>query len=380
MHDVTQTPSSHSLPATALLARLERARAAATAAGLDALLVSPGSDLRYLTGYDAIPLERLTLLVLPSTGDPVLVAPFLEVAAAKASPVSELGMDIAAWHETENPYALVADLVGGAARVAVDDHMWATKALSIRDHLPNSSVVAAGGVLGRLRAVKDTAEVEALARAGAAIDAVHEQVAGLLRPGRTEREVGRDIADLIIAAGHVTVDFVIVGSGPNGASPHHELSDRVLQANEPVVVDIGGTMPDGYCSDSTRTYALGDVGDEFRSYYATLQQAQAVGVASAKVGMPCAEVDAVTRQVMVDGGIGEYFIHRTGHGIGLETHEDPYIVETNSDPLEVGHAYSVEPGFYLSGRFGARIEDIVVLTADGPRSLNNTTHDLVVID
>ena len=364
----------------ALLARLDRARAAAAAAGLDALLVSPGSDLRYLTGYDAIPLERLTLLVLPAVGEAALIAPFLEVAAAKASPIGQLGLPILAWQETENPYDLVAQAVGAAGRVAVDDHMWATKALSIRDHLPNSTVVAAGSVLGRLRAIKDGAEIAALTRAGAAIDSVHDQVAALLRPGRTEREVGRDIADLIIAAGHVRVDFVIVGSGPNGASPHHELSDRVLQPDEPVVVDIGGTMPDGYCSDSTRTYAVGDVGDEFRSHYATLQRAQAVGVAAAKVGMPCSDVDAATRQVMIDGGIGDYFIHRTGHGIGLETHEDPYIVETNKDPLEVGHAYSVEPGFYISGRYGARIEDIVVLTADGPRSVNNTTHDLVVVE
>lgn len=371
---------SHGSPTAALSARLERAQAAAAAAGLDALLVSPGSDLRYLTGYDAIPLERLTLLVLRATGEPALIAPFLEVAAAKASPVGALGLDVLAWHETESPYDIVARLVGASARVAVDDHMWAVKALNIAAALPNTKVEAAGEVLGSLRAVKDAAEVASLMAAGAAIDSVHNQVAALLRPGRTEREVGRDIADLIIAAGHVRVDFVIVGSGPNGASPHHEVSDRVIEVGDPVVVDIGGTMPDGYCSDSTRTYAVGDVGDEFRGYYATLQKAQAAGVAGAHVGLPCADLDALTRQVMVDGGIGEYFIHRTGHGIGLETHEDPYIVETNPTPLEVGHAYSVEPGFYLPGRFGARIEDIVVLTADGPVSANNTTHDLVVVD
>jgi Xaa-Pro aminopeptidase len=372
--------TTHSVPAAALSARLDRARAATAAAGLDALLVSPGPDLRYLTGYDAIPLERLTLLVLPVEGDPVLIAPFLEVAAALASPVGELGLTVRDWHETDNPYDLVGELVGTADEVAVDDHMWAVKALNIVDALPLTVVRAAGPVLGGLRAIKDAAEVEALVRAGAAIDSVHAQVAGLLRPGRTEREVGRDIAELILAAGHVSVDFVIVGSVPNGASPHHELSDRVLQANEPVVVDIGGTMPDGYCSDSTRTYAVGDVGDEYRGYYATLQAAQAAGVAAAQVGITCADVDSITRKVMVDGGIGEYFIHRTGHGIGLETHEDPYIVETNATPMEVGMAYSVEPGFYLSGRFGARIEDIVVLTDDGPKSVNHSPHELVVVD
>jgi Xaa-Pro aminopeptidase len=372
--------TTHAIPTAALSARLDRARAATAAAGLDALLVSPGPDLRYLTGYDAIPLERLTLLVLPVNGEPALIAPHLEVAAALASPVGELGISVIDWHETDNPYDLVSGLVGTAEAVAVDDHMWAVKALNIVDALPLTHVRAAGSVLGGLRAIKDAAEVEALVRAGAAIDSVHAQVAGLLRPGRTEREVGRDIAELILVAGHVSVDFVIVGSGPNGASPHHELSDRVLQANEPVVVDIGGTMPDGYCSDSTRTYAIGDVGDEYRGYYATLHAAQAAGVAAAQVGIACAEVDAITRKIMVDGGIGEYFIHRTGHGIGLETHEDPYIVETNATPMQVGMAYSVEPGFYLSGRFGARIEDIVVLTADGPKSVNHSPHELVVVD
>ena len=365
---------------SALQARLARAASAAHTAGVDALLVSPGPDLRYLVGYDAIPLERLTLLVLPAAGTPTLIAPQLEEAAALASPVGALGLPVRTWGEIEDPYAIVAELCAGAGKVAVDAHMWAEKALHIIAALPSATVVSAGPVLGELRAIKDGAEIESLRRAGAAIDSVHAQVPSLLRPGRTEREVGRDIADLIIAAGHVTVDFVIVGSGPNGASPHHELSDRVIQANEPVVVDIGGSMPDGYCSDSTRTYAVGDVGDEFRAMYATLQAAQAAGVEAAKVGVACAEVDAITRAVMVDGGIGDYFIHRTGHGIGLETHEDPYIVGTNQTLMQVGMAYSVEPGFYLSGRYGARIEDIVVLTDEGPESVNNTSHDLVVID
>jgi Xaa-Pro aminopeptidase len=365
---------------SALQVRVDRARVATAAAGLDALLVSPGPDLRYLTGYDAIPLERLTLLVLPVAGPLTLIAPHLEQAAALASPVGALDVRVRDWHETQDPYALVTEVVGSARTVAVDDHMWAVKALRIVDALPHANVRAAGSVLGRLRAIKDAAEIESLARAGAAIDSVHAQVAGLLRPGRTEREVGRDISELILAAGHVRVDFVIVGSGPNGASPHHELSDRVLLPNEPVVVDIGGTMPDGYCSDSTRTYALGDVGDEYRGYYATLLASQAAGVAAGQVGIACADVDAITRNVMIAGGVGEYFIHRTGHGIGLETHEDPYIVESNAAIMEVGMAYSVEPGFYLSGRFGARIEDIVVLTDDGPKSVNHTPHELVVVD
>ena len=376
---MTDIETAH-VSAAVLATRLERAQAAAAAAGLDAVLVSPGPDLRYLTGYQALPLERLTLLVLPAAGEPVLIAPRLEVPAALASPVGSLGLPVRPWDETDDPYALVADLAGSATSVAVDARMWAEKALRIMAALPSAQVRSAGPALGRLRAIKDAAEIAALQRAGAAIDAVHAQVPELLRPGRTERAVGRDIADLITAAGHVTVDFVIVASGPNGASPHHEVSDRVLQPNEPIVVDIGGTMPDGYCSDSTRVYALGDVGAEYREYYETLYEAQAVGVAAGRVGAACADVDAATRRVMVDGGIGDYFIHRTGHGIGLETHEDPYIVETNRTPMEVGMAYSVEPGFYVEGRFGARIEDIVVLTEDGPMSVNHAPRELVVVD
>ena len=241
-----------------LKARLTRATAATAQAGLDALLVSPGPDLRYLTGYDAIPLERLTCLVVPARGEPCIVVPELEVPAAEASSVGDLSIRIESWPETADPYALTASLIPEARQVAVDDHMWAAKVLALRDAMPQAHQRAAGEVIQGLRMRKSAAEIEALVRAGEAIDAVHAQVAGFLRPGRTEREVGADIADAILAAGHATVDFVIVASGPNGASPHHELSDRVLRSGDTVVVDIGGTMPSGYCSDSTRMYALGE--------------------------------------------------------------------------------------------------------------------------
>ena len=360
--------------------RIAQASRLTAASGWDALLITPGPDLRYLAGYDAIPLERLTCLVVPAEGDPILVAPLLEKPAAEASPVGEAGIDIRTWRETDDPYRLVAALVPGARSVGVDDRMWAVKALSFREAMPGTEQYPAGTVLSHMRMRKSPEEVAALLRAGRAIDEVHAAVPSLLRPGRTEREVGNDIAALILDAGHATVDFVIVASGPNGASPHHAVSDRVIEVGDPIVVDIGGTMPDGYCSDETRTYAIGDPGADYLGAYAELQRAQSDACAAVRPGVTCEGIDAVARDHLGSVGLGELFIHRTGHGIGLETHEEPYIVEGNTLPLEEGMTFSVEPGFYDEGRWGARIEDIVACGPDGPIMLNNRPRDLVIVD
>ncbi|NUU23647.1 MAG: M24 family metallopeptidase, partial [Streptomycetaceae bacterium] len=197
--------------------------------------------------------------------------------------------------------------------------------------------------------------------------------------GRTEREVARDIADAIIVEGHVRVDFVIVGSGPNGASPHHEVSDRVIQPGDPVVVDIGGTTEDGYCSDETRTYCVGEPPADFAAYYAVLQRAQQAQLEAVRPGITAEQLDAVGRDIIADAGYGEYFVHRTGHGIGLESHEEPYIVAGSPRPLEPGMAFSIEPGIYLPGRHGARIEDIVVCGARAGEPVNHRPHDLAVV-
>ena len=352
---------------------------ATRAAEIDALLISPGPDLRYLIGYDAIPLERLTCLVLPAEGAPRIVVPRLEYAAAAASPIGDLGTEILTWDENDDPYALVGSLLPSEALVGLDNLMWAEKVLHLRTAMPDARQVLAGTVLRELRMRKSADEVAALRRAGAAIDSVHAQVPTWLRAGRTEREVGKDIADAILAAGHVTVDFVIVASGPNGASPHHELSDRVIEQGDPVVIDIGGTMPDGYCSDSTRCYSVGEPPAEFRDYYAVLQAAQQAAFDHVRPGVSCESVDAAARDVIVAGGYGDLFFHRTGHGIGLETHEEPYIVTGNSQLLEPGMAFSIEPGIYVSGHHGARIEDIVVCGTDAGDRLNLRPRELVVL-
>lgn len=358
--------------------RLQRAQEIAGNNGIDTLVITPGADLRYLTGYAALPLERLTCLVLPSSGEPILVVPALEKHAAAAAGID---FEIATWNETDDPFALVARLAGSAATIGVDDHMWVSRAFALKEALPDVNQVLAGKVVQQLRIRKDQAEVDALREAGAAIDRVHLQVPQWLRPGRTEREVGADIAQAIVNAGHETVDFVIVGSGPNGASPHHELSDRVIEAGDPVVVDIGGTMPSGYCSDSTRNYlAAGEVPADYAKAYAVLQEAQNAQREHARAGVSAESVDRIGREIIAAAGYGEQFMHRTGHGIGQETHEEPYIVEGNSLILEAGMAFSIEPGIYLDGRYGARIEDIVICTAEGIESVNNTPRELVRVD
>jgi len=359
--------------------RLARAKKAAAESGLDALLITPSTDLRYLTGYAAMPLERLTCLVLPAAGDPVLFVPQLEEAAAEASAVGGLGLDIRAWGETEDPYALVAAMIPAARAIAVDNHMWAEKVLGLRRALPTADQRLAGDILRELRMRKSPEEIDELRRAAQAIDRVHERIGEWLRAGRSERDVGNDIADAIIAAGHVRADFVIVGSGPSGASPHHDTSDRVIQPGDPVVVDIGGTTETGYCSDETRTYVVGEPPDDFLAYYEVLLAAQIAACDAVKPGTACAAIDAAARDVIAGAGLGDYFIHRTGHGIGLDVHEDPYIVAGNTLPLEPGMTFSIEPGIYLPGRHGARIEDIVACTETGVERLNLRPRELTVL-
>ena len=358
--------------------RLERAAEAAGRAGLDALLLTPGPDLRYLTGYDTHQSERLTCLAVPAAGPAFLVVPRLELASAQASPVSGMNLDLVVWDETDDPYQAVALRLGSPATVGLAGQMWAMMVLRFRDAMPGAHQALASSALRALRIRKTPAEIAALAEAGAAIDRVHAAVPQWLRPGRTEREAAADIASAIAAAGHARIDFVIVGSGPNAAKPHHEPTGRVLREGDAVVVDIGGTMPSGYCSDCTRTYAIGAAPPDMARYYEVLRAAQEAACAAVRPGIHAEAVDAVARDAIAAAGHGEHFTHRTGHGIGLETHEDPYIVAGNTEELEPGMAFSVEPGIY-PGPHGARIEDIVVCTASGYQRLNNASRDLVVV-
>lgn len=345
---------------------------------VDVLLLSLGADLPWLTGYQAMPLERLTMLVLPIDGEATLVVPRLEAPRVEPRP-DQFG--ILAWDESEDPVALVADLAGRRRqRIAVSDRTWATFVLRLQDALPGSWWLPASLVTSPLRAAKDPTEVEALRRAAAAADRVASQLVAGEIPlvGRTEAEVSRDLGDRLLAEGHQRVNFAIVGAGPNSASPHHEPGPRVIGPDEAVVCDFGGTL-DGYCSDITRTVFTGRPPIEFRTLYDVLEEAQAMAVEAATVGTRCHDVDLVARAHIHDAGLGAYIVHRTGHGIGLEEHEDPYIAAGNTLPLAHGHAFSIEPGIYVPGRFGARIEDIVVATDDGPEPLNRVDHGLALV-
>jgi Xaa-Pro aminopeptidase len=357
--------------------------------GVDVLLLSVGPDLPYLTGYEAMPLERLTMLVVPRDGDASLVVPRLEAPRVEERP--DL-FTLLPWEETDDPVELVANLAGSPDTAAVGDRTWARFVLELQARLPRTTFHKASDVMGPLRAVKEEAEIDVLRRAGEAADRVAAQLqAGdIALVGRTEAEVSKDIGRRLVAEGHHRVNFAIVGSGPNAASPHHDATGRVIQAGEVVLCDFGGTMRGpgpaaagiGYCSDITRCVWTGgaEPPSEFRDLYAVLLEAQQAAVAAATVGTPCEDVDGVARRVITEGGYGPYFIHRTGHGIGIEEHEDPYIVGGNCEALTAGHAFSVEPGIYFPGQWGARLEDIVVASDAGPDTLNNVDHALVVVD
>jgi D-alanyl-D-alanine dipeptidase len=364
---------------TVYACRLAAAAAAAGDAGLSGLVITPGYDLCYLIGSRAQTFERLTALVLPAAGEPTVVVPRLELASVKESAVTELGLAVQDWVDGDDPYQLVAAALGGApVTTAVTDSMPALHLLPLADVLGVLPVLATE-VLRELRMLKDSAEIDALCKAGAAIDRVHARVPALLIPGRTEADVAADIAEAIVAEGHSDVAFVIVGSGPHGADPHHVCSARKLQAGDIVVVDIGGAYEPGYHSDSTRTYSIGEPNSEVVQHYSVLQRAQRAAVDAIRPGVTAGQVDAAARDVLAEAGLGEYFVHRTGHGIGLSVHEEPYIVAGNDVPLAAGMAFSVEPGIYLPGRWGARIEDIVIVTEDGAMVVNNRPHELIVV-
>ncbi|ASO20090.1 Xaa-Pro aminopeptidase [Actinoalloteichus hoggarensis] len=374
-------------PAQVLRSRLDRAREAGAAAGVDALLVAPGSDLRYLIGVAGGSRERLTTLVVPAGsggGAPVLVLPKLEGPGFAEVPAAEIGLEIVTWVDGEDPYRMVVELLSAGdtppRRVAVGDMLEALHVLALRAAGPGIEQSLTGPVLRELRIRKTAEEIDGLAAAGAAIDRVHARMGEWLRVGRTEAEIGDDIAAAIVAEGHTHPDFVIVGSGPNGASPHHRVSDRVVEAGDVVVIDIGGPVESGYNSDCTRTYVLGEPAHpDVRDAYEVLRRAQQAAVDTVRPGVTAAEIDAAARRPIEEAGLGEFFIHRTGHGIGLDVHEEPYIVGGNDLPVEEGMAFSIEPGLYLPGRWGARIEDIVVVTADGVRPVNTRSHELTVL-
>ncbi|GAP48701.1 aminopeptidase P family protein [Streptomyces azureus] len=360
-------------------ARMERAARTAAEAGLAGLLVAPGPDLVWLTGYTPPAVtERLTLLVLAAGQDPVLVVPALEAPdAQKAAGASAL--TLRDWTDGKDPYAATAALLDTSGRFGISDNAWALHLLALQQAVPGSSYTSLTEALPMLRAVKDAAEMELMTAAGAAADATFEEIRDVPFAGRREAEVAADLDRLLRRYGHEQVDFTIVASGPNGANPHHEAGDRVIERGDMVVLDFGG-LKDGYGSDTSRTVHVGEPTDEERRVHDIVREAQEAGFRAVRPGAACQDVDRAARAVIADAGYGEYFIHRTGHGIGVTTHEPPYMIEGEERPLVPGMCFSVEPGIYLPGRFGVRIEDIVTVTEDGGRRLNTTARELVIVE
>jgi Xaa-Pro aminopeptidase len=340
----------------------------------DAVMLSVGSDLPYFTGYEAMASERLTMLIVRQTGDPILLVPQLEAPRVGPGPY-----ELVVWTDTEDPVQMAVRAVGKPSRVAMGDQTWSTFTIALQRELPGVRWQLASDLTKQLRVRKDPDEIATLRAAGAAVDRVLSRIRSELRfAGRSERQVARDIAMLTVEEGHDVAAFTIVGSGPNSASPHHEPELRMVKEGDVVVCDFGGRIG-GYFSDVTRTFSVGEPGNEEKEIHALVEEANRVGRSVVGPGVPCQEVDRWARSVIAGAGHGKHFVHRTGHGIGLEVHEHPYMVEGNDQVLEPGMAFSVEPGIYLPGRFGVRIEDIVVCTETGVDALNRADRSLVVV-
>jgi Xaa-Pro aminopeptidase len=382
---VTTEAPAPTIPAHRFAERIERARAALPGHAAAALLLGVGADLRYLTGYTPILTERLTMLVLPASGRAILVAPRLEAMAAATCPAATEGIvEVVAWDETQDAHALVAErLSASGGRVLISADLWAMHVLALEDALPGRPFGLATEVLRDLRMAKDPDEIALLRLAAHAADRVLEAIASGPLVGRTEREVSLEILEGLVAEGHDAGQFAIVASGPNSASPHHHPGNRRIEAGEAVVFDLGGPFA-GYCSDMTRTVWVQGPARipptaEFLEIYDLVRRANAEATAAVRPGVPCEALDAAARSVIAAGGHGPAFLHRVGHGIGLETHEEPYLVAGNNEPLRAGVAFSIEPGVYLAERHGVRIEDIVVCGAGGADVLNEATRDLLIV-
>jgi Xaa-Pro aminopeptidase len=359
--------------------RLQAAARAAADRAIDALLITPSPDFAYLLGYRAPALERLTCLIVRADGPAALVVPRLEHPLALHE-LAELAdaIEVHAWDETDDPLRLLRRLLRGARRIGLQDQMWARFALRIRAALDPAELVEAGPAMSSLRRIKTPEEIERLRAAAAAADGAMRAITSQRLSGRSEAEVSVQIRELLLAHGHDVADFAIVASGANAASPHHTPGEHVIGEGDAVVLDIGGTRA-GYWSDTTRTAFVGEPPDAFATLYAVLRRAQEAACDAVRPGVPCSAIDAVAREIITDAGFGDAFIHRTGHGIGMEGHEEPYIVAGNDEPLRQGHAFSVEPGIYVAGVWGARIEDIVICTDAGAERLNTNPTEIYVV-
>ena len=356
-------------------ARIAAIRDLMAETGCGALMLSVGADLPYFTGYEAMPLERLTMLVVPVEADAVLVVPQLEAPRVQMRDA----FDVRPWGEAEDPVAIVAGLASSTETVALGDTTWSTFLLGLQAAMPGTRFEEASPLTRELRMRKEPEEIRYLRQAAEATDRVVSRLESMRFSGRSEVDLAAAIRSMTVEEGHDVATFDIVASGPNAASPHHEPTDREIESGDTVVVDFGGRHR-GYCSDTTRTFSVGEPKPEVAHAYEVLEAAQAAGRAAIAPGVTAASVDEATRLVIEEAGYGDRFIHRTGHGIGLEGHEHPYIVGGNQLPLEAGMAFSVEPGIYEPGEWGMRLEDVVVCGESAVDELNRSERHLRIVE
>lgn len=364
------------------LNRLNRLTKEILAHGMDGIVLMPGPNMVYLSGIHCHVSERPILLFYPADDEPAIIIPSLEAMKARDAGIPEAR--IFAWSDDEG---YTGAFQKACAHLELSDYLLGVEALHMRvlelellqRYAPGLTITHAEPVMGALRLVKDSGELAAMEKAIAIAEKAIEQLIPQIKIGMTEKQVAALLTQLQLEGGAESIAFgPIVSAGPNSASPHAVPTERPLQAGDLLVIDWGCYV-DGYPSDITRTFAVGEIEPEFKRIYETVKMANQQGKAVACPGATGQDVDRAARDLIEDAGYGPYFFHRTGHGLGLEVHEPPYMMEGNEEPLAVGNVFTVEPGIYLTGRGGVRIEDDVVITPDGHRSLTTFPRDLIAV-
>ncbi len=355
-------------------ARIKRARHLLETHGVDAVVITSTANFFFFTETWINPHERLLSFVIRKTGDPVILAPKMHENDMVGSSVETL-----LWNDGENAMALLAKCIPEKGVVSIDSLWPSQNLISLMRHRPQLTFIDSTRILGELRLRKDQHELALLRKAGEVADGVMQQIIAKIVPGMREIDVVEELKNLWTKEGVDEVSFnPIIGAGANGAQPHHQSGQTTIKSGDMVVIDMGGVI-NHYCSDMTRTIAIGEVTPQMKDVYEVVHRAHEAGAKAVKPGVLLGEIDHIARTVIKEAGYGSYFIHRTGHGLGIEVHEEPYVYSGNQQPIETGMVFSIEPGIYLPGQFGVRIEDIVIATETNCESFNNFTKELLVV-
>jgi Xaa-Pro aminopeptidase len=354
--------------------RLNRLRTVLRDQGIDSLILTPGAGMRYIAGFSTEGHERLICLIVPKNGDCVFITPALNADQVRTNPAGFA--DVRAWNDEEGWAPTVrkaaSDLGLNGQVIAVDPLMHARFLLGFEEIVSNAKFRSAGDLLGDARIAKDAEEIAAMKRAAQITDEIIPVAFAACVPGVSELDVQLAMEGAIYGRGAELSFNPIIGTGSNSALPHHHTGSRKLSTGDVVVLDFGAAL-DGYHGDITRTVAIGQASDEAKRVYEVVYAAHMAALNAAREGVTCESVDSAARGVIEEAGYGQYFIHRTGHGIGLEVHEYPNMVAGNKQILKPGMCFSIEPGIYLTDKFGVRLENIVTIAEGGRAVPLNTT-------